>query len=192
MEENWESVEGYEGLYEVSDRGRVRSLDRVVEQLNWRGDLIRRGYKGRILKHRLAKNGYPYLHLSKSGTSKTVKVHRLVALAFIPNPEGKPEVNHIDGDKVNNNKDNLEWVTPSENKKHAIATGLKVNPSGPKAHNYRGDVLVIDSEGNVVETLRGHADIIRKGFSSSGVSAVLRGRSKTHKGFKFKLKENEK
>lgn len=191
MRESWVSVKGYENLYEVSCQGNVRSLDRVVLQKNKFNLLSKRVYKGRILKTRVGKQGYPYLHLSKGGIRKTFKVHRLVAEHFIPNLEGKPEVNHIDGNKTNNSKSNLEWCTSSENKRHAHKTGLKVNPKGVNAHNFRGTVLAIKG-GVVLCELNGHEDIHSKGFTSCGVSATLTGRQGTHRGCTFILKEDYK
>lgn len=100
-EEIWRPVEGYEGLYEVSSYGRVRSLDRY--------DKMNRFWKGRILN--LSDNGIGYLRvqLYSNNKAKWFFVHRLVAIAFIPNPDNLPEVNHIDEDKTNNRIDNLEF-----------------------------------------------------------------------------------
>lgn len=111
MSENWKPIEGYEGLYEVSDQGRVRN--------------IKRG--GRIMALSTVTHGYIVANLSKDGKTRSVLVHRIVAKAFIPNPENKEQVNHIDGIKSNNSADNLEWVTPHENILHAINTGLMPN-----------------------------------------------------------------
>ena len=81
--------------------------------------------RGKELKGEICKNGYKRVHVSKNGKSKRLLVHRIVATAFIPNPDNLPEVNHKDGNKQNNNVSNLEWVTASENQKHAYKTGLK-------------------------------------------------------------------
>jgi len=119
----WKEVKGYEGLYEVSNQGHVKSLDRF--------DRLGRKCKGQVLKQALFKNGYLYVCLYKDGSPKrSFQVHRLVAKSFIANPENKPQVNHIDGDKTNNSTDNLEWSTRSENMRHAIVTGLKDMPNG--------------------------------------------------------------
>lgn len=99
-EEIWKPVVGYEGLYEVSSLGRVRSLDRY--------DRMNHFWKGRILKLCTDGAGYLMVGLCSNSKVKTYKVHRLVAQAFIPNPDNLPEVNHIDEDKRNNRVDNLE------------------------------------------------------------------------------------
>ena len=108
----WRPVKGYEGLYEVSNLGQVRSLN-----YNHTGEV-------KILKLSKYKSGYLKVSLHKNGKQYQKTVHRLVAQAFIPNPGDKTEVNHIDGEKQNNTVDNLEWVTASENTKHAWKTGL--------------------------------------------------------------------
>ena len=114
MQEIWESVKGYEGLYEVSNLGRVRTLKRATTS-------------GVVLKQAV-KHGYMHVCLSKDGKPSTKRVHRLVAEAFIANPMDKPVVNHIDGDKTNNAVSNLEWATNSENELHSFRVlGKKPN-----------------------------------------------------------------
>lgn len=110
MSEIWKDIAGYEGYYQISDTGRVKSLKRA-----------KRRVEDRILVQWDNKNGYFICTLNKPLTKKTTpKVHRLVAQAFIPNPADKPQVNHIDGNTKNNSVSNLEWVTNSENQKHAV------------------------------------------------------------------------
>ena len=109
-DKNWMPIKDYEGLYEISDFGEVRSLQKRNH--------------GNLVKKRIDRAGYYSVRLSSKGKNKSYFVHRLVALHFIPNPSLKPQVNHISGDKLDNRVSNLEWVTHSENMKHAYATGL--------------------------------------------------------------------
>lgn len=118
--EIWKPVKGYEGLYEVSNLGRVRSLDRVVKYSTGATRL----HKGRIMKTPSSRSGYPHTVLRKNKKGRTTCVHRMVAEAFLPNPEDKRAVNHIDGVKHNNHLSNLEWVTFQENSRHAWKMGL--------------------------------------------------------------------
>lgn len=108
--EIWRDVVGYEGLYQVSNMGRVKSFFNGVEK---------------IRKPVLANPGYLSLVLYKDNVPTAKRIHVLVAQAFIPNPDNKPEVNHRFGDKIDNRVSELEWVTPSENKQHAYDIGLK-------------------------------------------------------------------
>ena len=116
--EIWRDIEGYEGMYQVSNFGRVRSL---------------RATHPHVLKLRLESDGYLTASLYKKGVKYPV-VHRLVAKAFIPNPENKCTVNHIDGDKTNNRVENLEWATHKENLEHALVTGLRPPIEGAYNH----------------------------------------------------------
>ena len=109
MKETWKPIVGYEGLYEVSNLGRVRSLTRLSKFRNRSGKLDERVIKGRIMRPQKQRTGYLNVGLSKDGKVTLFRVHRLVAAAFIANPEGLYEVNHIDEDKTNNRADNLEW-----------------------------------------------------------------------------------
>lgn len=127
MIEIWRDVNGYEGLYQVSNLGRLRRM-------------FKNG-KVNFLSGKKDKDGYVEVILSKNQTKKFARLHRLVADAFAPNPENKPQVNHKDRNKENNAASNLEWVTGSENTIHAYATGRGVH----KRHvvQYTKDMRVV-------------------------------------------------
>ena len=123
----WKDIKGYEGMYQVSDQGDIKSLRK------WSGTCYR---KERILsKNRLTKDGYHRVSLAKDGKYKDFSVHRLVAQAFIPNPENKLTVNHKNGDKLDNRVENLEWATREENMQHAYDNGLKKSIKGSSNSN---------------------------------------------------------
>lgn len=118
--ELWKDIEGYKGLYQVSNLGRIKRLETT---LLYKGKYPR-NWKEKILTQNTNNAGYKKCHLSKDGKAKTPSVHRLVALAFIENVLVLPCVNHLDGNKENNSADNLEWCSYKENTKHAIESGL--------------------------------------------------------------------
>lgn len=127
--ESWLDVAGYEGLYQVSNLGRVKSLGRkvVVRQKRYKQPRTMH-WKSRILKPAINKptnhkGSYVKIVLRKDGISRTKEIHRLVAAAFIPNPDNKPVVNHIDFDGTNNHFSNLEWCTVAENNRHSNQHG---------------------------------------------------------------------
>jgi len=131
--EIWKDIDNYNGYYQVSNLGRVRSLDRYIKNRN--------GYrlkKGQLLKPAILKNGYSNHRLWKDNKLKNLTEHRLVAIAFIPNPNNYKEVNHLNGDKLDNRIENLEWVTRSENIIHSYETGLQK----PKKSKVTEDVFI--------------------------------------------------
>lgn len=132
-EEVWKDIEGYRGAYQISNLGNVKSVEREVTQWNESAKkYVTRIQKGLIMKPFEDEDGYLRLQLIKDGVRKKHFVHRLVALAFIPNPENKPEVNHKEGDKKDNRVWMLEWSTSSENQRHAIANKLYETAKGEK------------------------------------------------------------
>ena len=135
MTENeiWKDVAGYEGFYQVSNKGNVRSVARK--------DSIGRKRDGRILKPRYDKDGYLNVGLCKNGKSKTKNVHRLVAESFIPNPKGFLEINHKDESKSNNRVENLEWCTREHNMNHGtlIERSSQARSKKVKAINIKTD-----------------------------------------------------
>lgn len=175
--ENWIPIEGYEGWYEFSNLGNVRSLDRKVDFVDGRYAT----YKGKSIKQAVNSNGYLVVQLWRNSKMKMMYIHRLIAELNIPNPDNKPFVNHIDGNKLNNNPSNLEWVTYLENVQHANATGLT-----PETHCAR-PVKQYDLKGNLIASYDSIYEAGTKtGFDKSKIGLVMRGKRKTHKGFVWK------
>jgi len=168
--EKWIDIKGYEGYYKISNYGNVKSLDRSYI------DTINRSIfkKGRGQKKYIRKNYYA-VWLNKNNQSIPFSIHRLVASHFIPNIENKPSVNHINGNKFNNNDWNLEWCTAKENTNHAISKGLIVFSGG---ENSRGSKL---KENEVYFILK--SDLTQQkladkfNVSRSNISAIKRGKS---------------
>ncbi len=155
MEEIWKDIHGYEGLYQVSNLGNVRSLHYRAKS---------KGSKIQNLKQQINKGGYLKVTLLKNGKAKNFFVHRLVACEFIPNPNNKPQINHLDGNKSNNTINNLEWATNSENQTHAILSGLKEkNTIGQMGYKnvYSKPIIQYDLSGNFVNLWYSIADAAR-------------------------------
>ena len=128
MKEIWKDIKGYEGLYQISNLGNVKSLERYKQNHG-----VTQLVGEKIKSTRLLSSGYLVTDLYKDNKSKTAKIHRLVAETFIPNPNSKETVNHIDGNKLNNRVDNLEWATHREQNDHFYKIGLKSKESINKA-----------------------------------------------------------
>jgi len=136
--EMWIPVKGYEGFYEINKSSEVRSLNK-------------NNYHN-IMPQRIDRAGYWTIRPSNRGKDATVYVHRILGFAFVANPEDKPMINHIDGNKLNNSIDNLEWVTHSENMKHAYKLGLVVTLPG------RCKKIIDKCSGTVFESIKNAAD----------------------------------
>ena len=126
MEEIWKDINGFEGMYQASSIGRVRSMDRILHHVRPKlnNKRVVRRFNGRILSENKMKDGYLMTFLGKCGKMYPYRTGRLIAQTFVPNPHNKPEVNHINGIKSDNRIENLEWVTASENSIHAHRIGL--------------------------------------------------------------------
>ena len=172
MSEEWRDVVGYEGLYQVSDQGRVKSLERKLS--HWRGG--ERIQKERILKPAVY-GGYLSVGLCAGGKRKMLRVHRLVCQAFHKNPENKPCVNHIDENKTNNAASNLEWCTYEENNNHGTHNERMAKTQSKPVGQYTLDGELIKVWPSPREAGR------RAGFDNSTIYNVANGKRKTHKGF---------
>jgi len=174
MEEIWKKIKGYEEYYEVSNLGRIRSLDR----LRWNG----RGYQkqlGAIKRQTVNNMGYYVVGLSKDGKNTLFLVHRIIAEAFIPNPKNLPLVNHIDGNKLNITLENLEWSTHAKNNAHAIESGLNIVKKKIKGIHTKTNEIVY------FESAREADRVLKIGYKN--ISACLTGRQHTAGGYKWEF-----
>lgn len=174
--EVWNDVVGYEGLYQVSNCGRVKSLARYVDYGHQKAFR-----KERVLAKSIDKDGYELAGLSKLSKSKLAKVHRLVAQAFIPNTKDLPIVNHIDGVKNNNSVSNLEWVNNSENIQHAYDSGLaKANKGAECGAAKLSEQQVLEMRRLATQGIM-HKDIATKfGISKRGIHNIISRKSWSH------------
>lgn len=129
--EVWKDIKDFEGIYQISNHAKVKRLSRPIS--HWRGNM--RNLPEKIIKQMTTTNGYLKVHLHKEGKMRTFSVHRLVLSHFVPNYDNLPTVNHIDGNKQNNNLDNLEWASLSRNAKNAYDIGLNRPNMGSKHNN---------------------------------------------------------
>lgn len=188
--EIWKDVVGYEGIYEVSNIGKVRSVSRHVTH----SDGAVQFFEGKERSLRMNRDGYKYVSLYRNRKEKRIAVHRLVAISFIPNPENKSQVNHIDGDKLNNEFSNLEWVTPKENMKHALKMDL-INKNSVKRNKHlaklqkknRRPVIQKDLKGNLIkrhESIRDAAEYVKNDRNKTTcIGYACQGKLKTAYGY---------
>jgi hypothetical protein len=186
MEEIWKAIEGYEGLYEVSNLGRVRSLGRTIMRRTRYGTMADYHIKGKVLKPLHSQGDYCYVHLFDiDGRSVNHKVHRLVAMAFVPNPEGLPEVNHKDEDKDNNRSDNLEWVTHIENCNHGTRNERSKGKRSKPVQQLDADNNIVAEYPSIIEASRA------TGIQRTQIRGCVHQRKeyKTAGGYRWKFKE---
>lgn len=183
MADKWLPIKGYEGLYEVSNTGKVRSLDRMVRNSSGNGTKLS---PGKILKQSDVGNGYLRVDLCKNGEIKHFAVHRLVASSFVKNPENLPMVNHKDENKENNSAENLEWCTAKYNSNYGtrskrISEKLSVSKCKPVAQYLDGILIAVFpsmiAAGHITDP--GH------------IGACCNGKRKQAGGFKWAYAEEE-
>ena len=173
MQEIWKDIKQYEGLYQISDLGRIKN---VVTR--------------KILKPTLNKHGYLVIHLYKNSISKTFSVHRLVAEHFIANINGFYMVNHLDCNKQNNNVTNLEWITAKGNSQHASKKGRYAKQSEHmKRINEKSLRPVVAIKENVTLYYSSAKEAEKDGFSHSDISRCCNGKRKTHRGYVWQFAE---
>lgn len=167
--EVWKDVLGYEGRYQVSDLGNVKSLN------------YKRTGQEKLLKPVPTANGYFGVNLrGVASCKKLANIHRLVGEAFVPNPHNKPQINHINGNKGDNRAENLEWCTASENQNHSVATGLR----------HTRKVVQFDKSGSFVKewpSLKSAANAV--GCEHMAIVRCCQRKTKTCKGYIWRYKE---
>ena len=173
--ELWKDVQGYEGSYQVSSFGRVRSLDRI--------DFVGRQLKGAIMKPNIMKSGYHLVGLRRGNIQNKLYIHRLVALAFIDNPYNLLEINHLDEDKSNNNHTNLEWCSRKYNMNYGTGAKRGGINSSKEVYQYSLDNKLIRKYKSATEASK------QTGFNLGNICSCCRGDLKTSKGFVWKYKE---
>lgn len=187
--EIWKDIDGYEGIYQVSNIGRVKSLDRIKPH-----NTAKCGYieiKGKMLKPMETYKGYLCVDLRDGfkNVRKTIPIHRLVAFAFInnPKPEEYNQVNHIDGNKKNNKIENLEWCNNSMNQLHAYKNGL--NHHGEAAGRPKKPVIKISLDGNIIQKYNSVKEAATDNNikTASNIGMVCNGYRNTAGGFTWKF-----
>lgn len=183
MKEIWKDIKGYEGYYEVSNLGRVRRIG-----------------KTNCLKSAITKDGYKQVALSVNNILKSYAVHRLVALAFIPNPNNYPQVNHKDENKENNTvffnedgsidqyKTNLEWCTQEYNLKYGTAR-KRANIKNTNRKDISKVVYQYSLEGKLINIYPSTQELRRLGFNQGNIASCCRGERKSHKGYIWKYED---
>lgn len=173
-EEIWKDIEGWEGYYQVSNLGRVRSVDREIINRDKINKL-----KGKILNATVnCRSGYESVMLCKECKKKRLPLHRLVAIAFVPNPNNYKEVNHKDEDKTNNSSSNLEWCDRKYNNNYGTMRERMASKLSKKVYQYT-------LNGELVNIFPSSHECDRNGYSRANVHRCCIGIYKQHKGFKW-------
>jgi hypothetical protein len=180
--EIWKDIPNFEGLYQVSNIGRVKSVDRIRNQSNGK----KRFFPEKIIKPFIDDSGYPRICIyTKDATPTKQKVHRLVAMAFIPNPDNKPCVGHLDNDRMNPKVENLVWCTVKENAQHCIKSGRQHKLSA-EAHPSSKPVIAINKitgQRTKFGSQKHAAKML--GLHQTHVNGVITGRDKSTGGYIF-------
>lgn len=172
LNEIWKDITGYKGLYQVSNFGRVRSLPK------------KNRYYTKIIRQEIDWKGYVRVQLIKDNKEKWFKVHRLVAEAFIPNPNNYPQVNHKDENKLNNCVDNLEWCDCTYNNNYGTR-------NKQVSYKLSKPVIQYDIEGNFIREFNSISEVQNNGFNPTAISQCCKGKIKTSGGYKWDYKKME-
>lgn len=181
MKEIWKDIKGYEGFYKISNLGNVKSLKRYVKNKNGK-----RIVEEKILTNYINNSGYYAVNLRKECAIDIKRIHKLVAEAFIPNPNNLPQINHIDGNKLNNNIKNLEWCDCSYNVKEAFRLGLNKHIDFVK----RKSILQYDLNNKFIKEWKSIYDAWKNtGIQRSCINKACQGKQKTAGNYIWKYKE---
>jgi hypothetical protein len=191
MKEVWKDVPGYEGMYQASNTGKIKSLTRIVNSSY--GSKMR--ITGKIKKLCQKPNGYVYVGLSKNGETRSYRVHRLIAMAFIENKSNLSDVNHKNGKKNDNRLSNLEWCSPSQNSIHAYEMNLRKSPNYWEGkfgalHNLSKAVEMRSKEGIIIKTFASIREAERiTGIANQNITKCLKGKRASAGGYRWEYVE---
>ena len=190
MNDEWKHVVGYEGRYKVSSSGIIISIQRTVSN----GPTTSRVVDGCTLSQQNNGKGYYTVNLSKNGRAKKEYVHRIVAKAFLDNPNSYKEVNHKDENKQNNSVSNLEWCTSSYNKRYgSFIERIITSRNKSKKGGYEKPVYKYDRNGSLLDEYKSIADASRKtGISEENIRSAIKGKSKSAHGFQWSRTKHNK
>lgn len=175
IKEIWKDIEGYEGLYQVSNLGRIKSLSRKIKRNDMNAIT-----KEKIMKQAKDDRGYLMANLYKNGRNHSIKVHRLVAKLFIPNPLNLPQVNHIDEVKTNNSVSNLEWCTNKYNINYGKHNLNIAKSLSKRVYQYTKNNVLVKAWNSTIQCSRENSE-----FNHRHISECCLGKRKTHKKYKW-------
>ena len=185
--EKWRDIPSYLGLYQASNLGRIRTYPKVVSCYNANGDDIKMTIGGEVLSTSVLPNGYERVTLYERNNCSAQRVHRLVAMAFIPNPNGYPIVNHKDENPLNNRADNLEWCTQQYNVNYGTAQERKGKSRRKTCEKTIG---MFSLDGKLLKTFKNFVEIeeyMQRGGLHGNIIPVCKGRRNQCLGYKWKI-----
>lgn len=183
----FKDIPGYEGYYQVSTDGIVRSVDRIIT-IKKNNTIVNKPLKGRVIKSWKAQD-YMHVTLSKNGKIKAPFVHKLVAQTFIPNPEGKKQVNHKDENKLNNEVSNLEWCDQLYNRNYGTGEQRRLESfmRSSESHNKKqSPVIQMTKKGETVKRYKSIKEAGDDGYNMTCITNCCKGKRKSHRGFTWK------
>lgn len=179
MIEIWKDIKGYEGMYQVSNFGNVKAVERTKYIKHWTGSIAKHTYPEHLLTFKKIKNKYPQVNLYDGSRIRTATVHRLVAETFIPNPDNLPCVNHKDENTTNNRVDNLEWCTWEYNNNYGNHINCRCHP-----------IEQYDLNGNLIRSYKSIRSVCRElNLPKNGILNCCKGLKQSAYGFVWKYKE---